>query len=122
MKAELNLEQIARVCHAANAELCRSFNDLSQVAWEKAEPWQRDSATKGVAFAIANPTVGPFAQHEAWLQDKKAQGWVLGPKKDAVKKTHPAMLPYADLPVEQKLKDHIFRAIVKAFVEANKEV
>ena len=60
------------------------------------------------------------AQHEAWLSDKVREGWKLGPVKDATKKEHPCMVPYKDLPLEQRIKDHLFKAVVRAFVEADK--
>ena len=115
----MNIEQIARVCHAANREYCESINDHTQKSWEESEQWQRDSAMKGIQFAIANPSVGPLAQHEAWSQYKLEQGWKLGPVKDPAKKEHPCLVPFAELPAEQKIKDFLFRHIVKAFVEAN---
>jgi hypothetical protein len=114
----MNIEQIARVCHAANLAYCESIGDHSQKSWEEAEQWQRDSALKGVEFAIAHPNVGPLAQHEAWSQHKLREGWKLGPIKDPVAKTHPCLVAFADLPAEQKAKDFLFRHIVKAFVEA----
>jgi hypothetical protein len=30
------------------------------------------------------------------------------------------MVPYKDLPLEQRIKDHLFKAVVRAFVEADK--
>ena len=107
-------EQIAKVCHEANRALCESFGDFSQRSWEDAENWQRDSAIKGVEFALANPDAGDAAQHDAWAADKRAQGWVFGNVKDAEAKTHPCLVPFEDLPPQQRAKDAIFRAIVRA--------
>ncbi len=114
----MNIEQIARVCHAANSEYCHSIGDHTQKSWDNAEQWQRDSAIKGVKFAIANPSEPPSSQHEAWLADKAREGWKYGAVKDAAARTHPCFVPYSQLPVEQRLKDYIFQAIVKAFVAA----
>lgn len=114
----MDIEQIARVCHAANAEYCVSLGDNSQKPWDNAEQWQRDSAIAGVKYALANRNASPSAQHEAWLADKKRDGWKYGPVKDPAAKTHPCFVPYAELPVEQRVKDYIFQAIVKAFIAA----
>ena len=65
-------------------------------------------------FAMQNSDASPSAQHEAWMRDKVADGWVYGPVKDADAKTHPCMVPYDQLPPEQRVKDHVFKAIVNA--------
>lgn len=105
---------VARVCHEVNRAICEASGDMSQRPWEQAEPWQRDSAVRGVAFALANPDASPEAQHNAWMKDKITDGWIWGAKKDADAKTHPCMVPYHLLPFEQRVKDHAFRAVVGA--------
>lgn len=109
-----NAIRIAKVCHDANRALCQTFDDHTQVPWSMAEDWQRKSAIAGVQFALANPEADAAAQHEAWLADKSAAGWIFGPAKDARLKTHPCMVPYDELPPEQRAKDRLFGAIVKA--------
>lgn len=105
---------VAWVCHEANRAWCAANGDRSQVAWEEAEPWQRDSAVQGVYFAIANPDAPASAQHEAWWASKIADGWVYGPVKDAALKTHPCCAPWEGLDPIQQAKDRLFRAIVQA--------
>jgi hypothetical protein len=111
---EVNVMQIAVVCHQANKAWCEANEDYSQKDWEQAEDWQRDSAIKGVEFAIANPDAGDSAQHNAWSADKVAGGWVYGEVKDPVKKTHPSLVPFEQLPEFQQKKDRLFRAIVNS--------
>lgn len=113
---KLPVEDVARICHEANRGYCEAMGDNSQVPWEEAEQWQRDSAINGVQFHSVTPNSTPEDSHNNWLQEKVDGGWVYGEIKDATLKTHPCMLPYADLPVEQRAKDYIFVAIVKAFV------
>lgn len=115
------IEQIARVCHGANLEYCRTIGDESQLAWEEAEEWQRQSVINGVRYALENQHASASAQHDAWLADKERDGWKLGPVKDAAKKEHPCMVPYEKLPQEQRVKDYLFKAIVLAFVAAIRE-
>ena len=108
------VETIARVCHEANRAWCEAHGDYSQKSWEAAEEWQRDSAVKGVRFAVGNPNAPDSAQHEAWMDDKKRDGWVWGEVKDATHKTHPCIVPFDQLPPEQQAKDRLFRAIVRS--------
>jgi hypothetical protein len=105
---------IATACHAANRAWCASVGDFSQKEWFEAEPWQRDSAIKGVEFRINNPDAGHDAQHNSWMEEKIQDGWVFGEVKDAEKKTHPCIVPFEQLPDFQQKKDALFCAIVDA--------
>lgn len=111
----MNIEQIARVCHETNKAYCDTLGDHTQKSWDEAEEWQRQSAINGVHFAIANPTAPASSQHDAWLSDKERDGWKFGAVKDPAKKEHPCIVPYGDLPLEQRIKDHLFKAVVRAF-------
>lgn len=111
-----NINAIARLCHEANRAYCLALGDTSQLPWEEAPDWQQLSAIRGVEFIIANPDALPSASHESWLEEKRATGWKYGPVKDPEAKTHPCFVPYDELPADQRAKDHIFGAIVRAVV------
>jgi RyR domain len=106
-------EWIARVCHEVNRAYCAAIGDNSQPTWEAAEQWQRDSAIMGVKATIARPDGKPEDSHTNWLAHKKSEGWTYGPKKDPATKQHPCMVPYDQLPAEQRVKDHLFIAVVR---------
>ncbi len=108
------IEQTARIAHEVNKAYCEAIGDGSQAEWRNAPEWQRDSARAGVRFHIDNPNAGPSASHDNWSKDKIADGWVYGEKKDPDAKTHHCLVPFTDLPQEQQVKDHLFRAVVHA--------
>ncbi len=110
----MNNEQIAKVAHEVNRAYCQALGDNSQPEWAGAPDWQRSSAVNGVKFHRENPDAGPEHSHNEWLKEKEANGWKYGPIKDETKKEHPCFVPYDELPLEQKAKDYIFRAIVHA--------
>lgn len=114
LSIDQNRARIARVCHEINREYCRALGDDSQPAWEEAPDWQVQSAIEGVAFHLANPDAGPEASHANWLETKRAGGWEWGEVKDPEQKTHPCMVPFDELPPEQRAKDFLFRATVHA--------
>lgn len=115
----MNIEQIAKIAHETNRSYCQSIGDDTQPTWELAPDWQKQSAIKGVEFHIGSHANGitpsPSASHESWLAEKEIAGWKYGTIKDPVKKEHPCFLPYDDLPLEQKMKDYLFGAIVATF-------
>lgn len=43
--------------------------------------------------------------HEVWAQTRMAQGWTYGVQRDDVQKTHPSLVPYEELPKEEKVYD-----------------
>lgn len=43
--------------------------------------------------------------HEVWAQTRISQGWSYGEKRDDSKKTHPCLVPYEELPEEEKVYD-----------------
>lgn len=110
-------EDIARICHEANRAYCQALGDESHVGWQDAPAWQRESAQQGVMFVITHPDLTPEQAHENWMRQKSEDGWKYGPVKDAEKKEHPCMVGYVDLPLEQRLKDYLFCAIVLALTE-----
>lgn len=112
-----DIEALARICHEVNRAYCTALGDLSQAQWEYAPEWQRKSAMTGVKLHLSNPLASPAASHESWMAEKVADGWTYGAAKDPARKTHPCLVPFEQLPVEQKAKDHIFRAIVHAVVQ-----
>lgn len=110
------IELAAQIAHETNRAYCQSIGDHSQPPWESAPDWQRDSAIKGVAGVLAGNT--PEQSHESWLAEKAATGWVYGPVKDPEAKTHPCFVPYAELPSDQKRKDHLYVGVVRAVLAA----
>ena len=110
------IEDIARVCHEANRAYCSTIGDNSQVDWYHCPAWQRDSAIGGVKFHILNPGASASASHENWLREKQAAGWGYGPVKDESTRSHPCFLPYNQLPLEQRRKDYLFKAVVEALM------
>ena len=115
-------EQVARVARMKpTAPIAPRSGDDSQPEWKDAPGWQRESAVNGVQFHLAQHqagvTVSPEASHDSWLAEKRQAGWKYGPVKDPGKKEHPCFVPYGELPIEQRMKDYIFRAICNAFFE-----
>lgn len=109
----MNAEQIARVAHEVNRAYCIAIGDASQVPWEEAPANIKASAIDGVEAHLREPLT-PERSHERWTAFKVVDGWVYGPVKDAAMKQHPCLVPYDNLPQEQRVKDYLFGAVVAA--------
>lgn len=45
--------------------------------------------------------------HDEWASQRLAQGWTWGPHRDDAAKRHPGLVPYAELPEEEKEVDRV---------------
>lgn len=108
----MEIERIAEICHEVNRGLCEALGDESQARWEDAPEWQRESAGSGVQNVRAMLKSGGIPQpedsHKGWMVQKINDGWRYGEVKDPEAKTHPCLVPFDELPIEQQLKDHLF--------------
>lgn len=54
-----------------------------------------------------SPLVERMAEnvHEVWVRSRAEQGWRYGPLRDDLRKEHPCMVPYGELPEAEKEYD-----------------
>lgn len=54
-----------------------------------------------------NPLLESMAKnvHEVWAQTRIAQGWKYGPERNDGEKRHPMLIPYEELPEDEKVYD-----------------
>lgn len=112
-------EQIARVVHEANRALQIEQDDPTigvGPAWDDLDPETRQSAVEGILGVLTGNT--PEESHWGWMNYKEANGWTYGEVKDPEAKTHPCLVAYEELPESQKIKDHLFVAIVRTLADA----
>lgn len=114
----MNIERIAELCHEVNRAYCIAIGDDSQVPWNDAPDNIKASAVDGVKAHLKEPLT-PEESHQRWCDFKVADGWVYGLVKDVVAKTHPCLVPYSELPSEQRVKDYLFAAVVRTIAEAS---
>jgi hypothetical protein len=112
---------IATVAHAMNAAVQAALGQKVE-SWGSVPEEIRQSMIAGVTYNLDNPDVTPEQGHEAWRKYRAAQGWVYGEIKDLEAKTHPNMVPFDELPIQERLKDHLFRAAVHALKDLPLEV
>jgi DNA-binding transcriptional MerR regulator len=108
-------EDIARVIHAANRELQIVQGDpRPSPPWDEAPEYQVRENVASVVAALADPERTPEQSHQGWYDRLVADGWRYGTVKDEAEKTHPDLLPFDQLPEQERQKDRLFMAIVRA--------
>jgi RyR domain len=112
--APAEIWKIAQVMHEAVRAWQRANGQTPAPVWSRAPAWMKESTRAGVVWRLANPKAPPSAQHDQWMAQKKAAGWKYGRTRSGVKKTHPLMAPYADLPEVERRKDALVAAVIDA--------
>lgn len=105
-------EQAARVAYEATCALANTVGVDFSVGWEHFQDKSR--IIDAAKFIIANPNAGDEGEHEAWLAARKLDGWHYGETVDRAHKLHPAIVPFDELPVADRRRDRLFRAVVLA--------
>lgn len=106
----------AEAAHEMNRIFCNAHGDNSQPYFKDAPDWQKQSSVNTTINVINGAS--PEKTHEVWLIEKLNAGWKYGPVKDPDKKEHPCIIPYYQLPPEQKAKDFLFSETVKVMSAA----
>lgn len=104
-RAEFVYEAARLAAHAAGAPIVPP-------TW-----WERVSAFQIQFLAVIERQCGPQRSnspeelHESWLRSYLAMGWVHGKEYDLEAKTHPDLVPYAELGQLERDKDAVFMAL-----------
>jgi hypothetical protein len=104
------IEACARAAHEVNRAYCIYLNHMIPGSWEDQSEEHKQSLRLGVGGVIQGNT--PEQGHQGWMAEKLAHGWVFGPEKDEIKKTHPCLVAYAALSPAQQVKDALFQKTV----------
>lgn len=82
------------------------------------EPWvEREGPFKAQFRDVIAMMCGPDRKHdpeelhEDWMLAYRRMGWIYGPVRDPVAKTHPDLVPFGDLEQREQDKDAVFVAL-----------
>ena len=111
---DVQLEDVARVCHAANRAWQQTLGEPPSPAWDEMTAGDQEVSIGGVRAALSGMTDREL--HTAWAESRIEAGWVYGPVLDRAAKRHPCLVAYDKLPEAQRAKDRLIRAVATAFV------
>ncbi len=118
-RPKLTIEEVAKLSRNLNRMYCAALGDPVQEIWEKSTEVERQQLVNNVKYHLENDQT-PQESHMSWVRQKIADGWCYDINRDDTLKLHPCLIPYEQLPVEQRAKDHILRGLVrglKPFIE-----
>jgi hypothetical protein len=115
---QANVERIAKLCYEINRGIRAGLGETPYPPWDEAPEWHHATVRQGVEGILAGAITRPEESHNSWTREKLAHGWKYGPEKDESAKTHPQLVPFRELPIEQRLKDILFFMTVSALKTA----
>lgn len=105
----MNPQIIAELVHFVNNKICE-LNKEQTISWEDLPEYMKD----GLILAIKLDQ-SPRDGHETWMKNRLENGWKLGPEKDIEKRISPCLVPYDELPYQQRIKDSVRKGITEFF-------
>jgi serine phosphatase RsbU (regulator of sigma subunit) len=74
---------------------------------------------KAVALRLNEEEIDTMSrvEHLRWSWEKRLNGWIFGPAKDDIRKTHPSLIPYEDLSESEKNKDRQLVKLIPALLQ-----
>ena len=82
------------------------------------EPWaEREGDFVAQFLEVIDKQCGPLRSsdaaklHQDWVEAYEKNGWVYGSVRDVERRTHPDMVPFADLGQLERDKDYVFVAL-----------
>ncbi|MGH7617605.1 MAG: RyR domain-containing protein [Gemmatimonadaceae bacterium] len=109
---KISVLDIAQVAHDVIRAHCGVAGVPNYPAWEDTPSEIRERTIAGVQEQFDNPT--PEQQHEAWVIKMENDGWTHGAAFDLILKTHPGLVPFAERPQVDVIKQALFRSIVQS--------
>lgn len=111
------ISRIAAATHGAVREWNRTKGETDQVDWDVTPSDIKRSAIDGVRYALGDAAITPEMSHRRWVDRKLAEGWKRGMIRSHQGKTHPNLVPWNELPPDERVKDALFIAIVRAIAD-----
>ncbi len=100
---ELDNPDLARICHEAHLALRIGLDDSADdVHWDALPQERKDVVVNQVKLIREGKS--PAEVHQAWIDHQLAHGWRYGTSRNRIQKTHPNLVPYEKLSVEEQAK------------------
>jgi hypothetical protein len=114
---KMTVESIAQVVHEIQVAFTRQLSDYSLKPWSETPEDVKAITIAAVKHHTDYPEDGAKESHDNWVDGKIVQGWKYGPVKDAIKKEHPSLIPFAELPLNERIKDALVVQTIHSLIK-----
>ena len=105
----INLRRAIFVYEAARMEAEVSGRSIVPERWDDRDEAFKTQFVKVISRQCSGDKFSSAeAVHDSWWREYERMGWVYGTDRDQEKKTHPDMVPFNELPKDERDKDEIF--------------
>ena len=110
----MNYEKITKAIYEATRKEAEwSRRSIVPETWKKRDEKFRNQMVDVVKeYLTMNKLPTPEEAHNSWMKSYLKMGWKYGPARNPEKKTHPDLIPYWELPQDERDKDAIFLSFV----------
>lgn len=120
--AAVTLRQIARMAHELDRIHGQHMGLIPVDSWEDLTSAFQDKRVELVQLIwkdrAGSKELTPADLHTSWMADGLANGWRHGATYDPQAKTHPFLVPFAELSPHEQLRLHLFVHLVTAYYDA----
>lgn len=114
----MNQYKIAEILHNAVSAIPRIDGSV-MVPWDALNGILKDKAADTVALLMEKSIMFAHGMsdeylHDIWHANMIEMGWAYGPTYSLEHKLHPSMVPFNELPDDEKIKDAIWAGIIYA--------
>lgn len=111
----MKIEHLARIIHETHRAYCYTLGDKTPLPWDSTPEDIQNTIRRMIAIVVEDPSMDAEKFHRSWMEDKLKAGWTHGFTRDAVRKTHPRLLPFDQLEESERKKDEAFVTLVRLF-------
>jgi len=117
-------EELARIVYeATRLEALWSKRSIVPEPWdERDEAFRKQMIDNVTKYMNLDELPTPEQAHNSWMNNYFKMGWNYGEKRDPVLKTHPDLVPFDELPKDEKDKDAIYLTILWVIREITKKL
>jgi len=116
MNPIISTDEIAVIVYEATRIFGGSFGDVVWPRVEEAPEWRLKGVKFGVERFVNNPDITSKEVHSNWMWGMLLAGWYWGKEFDVVKMTHPDLVDYDRLPIQQKVRYRLTEVIAKTLL------